>query len=168
MMNMLLPLLCFMPMVMALIAYIAGRKSKTLRAIIVGGNGAVGKSAEGRLASVGIKTVVRKAGANAIETSMAIAQMAVEEGMHANYMGVATTNGYWDALTGGPLCGLRGGVLVLASQKNVSATALPRALSSSIVHAYVLGGRGALDDGVFNAFAATTANKPKVNSALQL
>ena len=39
MINLLLPLLCFLPMVMGLVAYIAGKKNKNLRAIIVGGTG---------------------------------------------------------------------------------------------------------------------------------
>ena len=37
--NLLLPLLCFLPMVMALVAYVAGRKSKPLRNVVVGGTG---------------------------------------------------------------------------------------------------------------------------------
>ena len=39
--NMLLPILCFLPMVMGLVAYIVGRKNKSLRSVIVGGTGIV-------------------------------------------------------------------------------------------------------------------------------
>ena len=111
---------------------------------------------EAALAGAGVTEVVRRAGKNAIETSMAIAQLAIDEGMSANFMGVATTSGYWDALTGGPLCGLRGGVLVLASPANTNAAGLSASYKDQMLRGYVLGGRGALPDEVMSAFVAST------------
>ena len=127
------------------------------RAIITGGKGAIPEQAEADLKSAGgVKDVLRKAGKVAIDTSLDFAAFALDEGMSANYMGVATTGGFWDALTGGPLCGKRNGVLVLASEANQTATAFPAAHKADIEHAYVFGGTSAISKAVFDAFDATT------------
>ena len=133
------------------------------RAIIVGGHAAVPVRAESDLAAAGIGTIQRKWGATAIETSKAVAELAIAEGLSANHMGVATTASFHDALTGGPLCGKLGGVLVLASESNTSNTALPAAHKAEIERAYVFGGTAALSEKVFAAFEASTGEAPALN-----
>ena len=111
---------------------------------IVGGELAVSRAVEGQLAERGIEVVGRLAGDNAVMTSAAIAEFEVSQGMSADGMGVATVDGYWDALTGAALCGSEGSVLVLASDSDrraIDAVAAP-----SVSRAYVFGGEMAVSD----------------------
>ena len=111
---------------------------------IVGGELAVSRAVEGQLAERGIEVVGRLAGDNAVMTSAAIAGFEVSQGMSADGMGVATVDGYWDALTGAALCGSEGSVLVLASDSDrraIDAVAAP-----SVSRAYVFGGEMAVSD----------------------
>ena len=126
------------------------------RVIIVGGRAAVAARTESDLKKAGVGEVDRKWGDNAIITSHAFASFALSDGMSANHMGVATVTGHWDALTGGALCGRKGGVLVLASADNTSNTTLPRLNRKWISRAYILGGTAVLPTSVFSAFAAST------------
>ena len=134
------------------------------RAVIVGGTVVVAPSMEKTLANLGIGTVVRKSGGIAIETSRDFASWAIGNGMSANYMAVATVNDFYDALTGGPLCGLHNGVLVLASNENTSNTVIPAKYKSNIAHAYLLGGPAALGDSVLDAFRAATRASASLRS----
>ncbi len=126
------------------------------RAIIVGGSKVVSSNTESTLRKAGIGTVSRRWGNDALKTSMSFARFCIGEGMSANYMAVATVDGYWDALTGGPLCGKKGGVLVLASNGNTENTALSKSYRSGMTRAYLLGGSSALSAKVLNAFDAST------------
>ena len=126
------------------------------RAIIAGGAAAIPTRAESDLADAGIATLERKWGMDAIGTSKAIAELAIAEGMSANHMGVATAATYYDALTGGPLCGKLNGVLVLATEDDTSNTSVPAARKNDVKRAYVFGGTAALSEAVFNAFDAST------------
>ena len=137
------------------------------RAVIVGGNAAVSAEVEGQLASANV-SVTRLSGKNALETSAKIAQWELGEGMGLTYMGVATTNGYWDALTGASLCGATNSVLVLA---NVAGgyTAIDAVYDKSNaygVHGYVFGGRAAISEATMTYLeskgsqAAKTSPKP--------
>ena len=125
-------------------------------AVIAGGTSAVSSRTEGDLKKAGIADVKRAAGDDAVQTSLELAKWAISQGMSADHMGVATTDGFWDALAGGPLLGRQGGVLVLANDNNVSNTVLPAANKAKITRAYIFGGEAALEPKVMNAFEATT------------
>lgn len=80
--------------------------------VIVGGRGAVPETVEEQLRDFDI---VRLSGKDAIATSAAIARWELDEqGMTTEHLSVATTEGYWDALTGAALVGKQNSVLVLA------------------------------------------------------
>ena len=72
---------------------------------IVGGTAAISDAVRSMLDRSGIKVNGRLAGNTAIETSEAVARHGLKLGMTADSMGVATTSGYWDALSGAALCG---------------------------------------------------------------
>ena len=93
-----------------------------------------------------------------------IADFAISEGMSANYMGVATSTGYWDALTGGALCGRNNGVLVLASNTDTSGTRIPSKFSSKVTRAYMFGGEAALNKKVFSTFELTTKSSSRLKA----
>ena len=132
------------------------QKAGYTRVVITGGPDAVKPSTENRLVTAGVKDIKRAWGDDAIKTSIEFANFAISEGMSANFMGVATSADYYDALTGGPLCGINNGVLVLASNTDLSATSVPQTNKSSITHAYIFGGTDALSEAVSDAFEATT------------
>ena len=132
------------------------KKKGFARAVIVGGALSIPTRAESDLADCGIGSLERKWGASAVETSAALAQLAIDEGLSANHMGVAAATTFHDALCGGPLCGKMGSVLVLATDDNTTNTGLATSNSESIERAYVFGGTATLSQGVYEAFAATT------------
>ena len=113
------------------------------RAVIAGGTAAVDARTEADLAGVGIKEVRREWGDTAIGTSRRLAEFALSEGL-SSAIGVATINGYWDALTGGPLLGKCGGVLVLASDDDTSNSKLLADHKEVLAHAHLFGGEAAL------------------------
>jgi len=63
----------------------------------------------------------RRWGQNAIDTSAKIARFELDQGMGCNGICVATGQGYWDALAGGPLAAKYNAVLVLSNPSNYSA-----------------------------------------------
>ena len=130
---------------------VAIQKGGYSKAVIVGGGAAVDASAEAALAKAGVKDVSRQAGANAYATSQRFATWAMKQGLSANQMGVATADGYWDALTGAALCGKNGSVLVLADAMNTTALDVAKANKSSIKQAYVFGGASAVGTQAWNA-----------------
>ncbi len=91
-------------------------------------------------------------GAHAVETSEAVADFGLSQGMGCDKMGVATTNGYWDALSGAPLCGLNNSVLVLAGDSTSSSISGFMAKNKDRIGAsYVFGGEAALDASTYQA-----------------
>ena len=126
------------------------------QAVIVGGTAAVDASTEAALTGAGVAHVTRQAGVDAYETSKALASWAIQQGLSADKMGVATAGGYWDALTGAALCGKNGSVLVLADAGHTQALDVARANSASVVKAYVFGGTSAVAPEAFNAAVAAT------------
>lgn len=80
--------------------------------VIAGGSQAVSKSTENQLA--GIK-VTRLAGKTALDTSAAVASWGLDHGLTTSDLFVATSAGYWDALTGAALAGKLGSALVLVN-----------------------------------------------------
>lgn len=84
-------------------------------AIIVGGDLAVTPAVESQIEAAGIHVETRLAGDNAVLTSAEIAKYDIAHEPGITGACVATTDGYWDALTGAALCGRAGDVLVLAN-----------------------------------------------------
>ena len=126
---------------------------------IVGGPVAISDNVRSQIEANGIRVVGRFAGADSIETSQLVAQFGIEK-MHMtpNYMGVATTDGYWDALAGAALCGSKGSVLVLANgPQATSVTSFMKKYSGSIADFYIFGGTAAVSKATENA--AETAAK---------
>ena len=124
--------------------------------LIAGGEQSVSAQVEAQLAAAGIPaaSIVRLAGESAVETSASIALHCLGSGMHADGLGVATTAGYWDALTGAALCGFRGAPLVLVNDANRSAiqsVVAPRA--RQLESAYVLGGPLSVSVDTWNVLA---------------
>ncbi|MBR3235623.1 MAG: cell wall-binding repeat-containing protein [Atopobiaceae bacterium] len=117
------------------------------RAVIVGGTAAVSTTAESQVKGAGVSTVVRLAGDTALDTSAKIAAWEIGEGMGVSHMAVATSSGYWDALTGAAVCGKQASVLVLLGGDNAkdpyrAFDAL--ADEGTVIHGHVLGGEAAV------------------------
>ncbi|MBQ9069534.1 MAG: cell wall-binding repeat-containing protein, partial [Eggerthellaceae bacterium] len=123
--------------------------------IIVGGPVAVSKKVENILRANDM-SVKRLAGSNAYTTSKAVAQWGVTQGLSANKMGVATTNGYHDAVCGAALCGKSASVLVLADDKNSANSSVAKTYKSKIARGYVFGGELAVGKKTYDAFNAAT------------
>ena len=126
------------------------------RVVIVGGKAAVSAHVEEQLASVGIgsKDVIRLAGKTALDTSAKIAEWELAEGMTLSRMAVATSNGYWDALTGAALCGQQSSVLVLVSTTD-GYTAFDAVYDpAQVIEGHVFGGRAAVSDASLEYFKA--------------
>ena len=125
-------------------------------AVVVGGPAAVKEETEVVLKSqAGVKEAIRRWGQNAYETSFQFARYALEQGMLANHMGVATVFDYQDALTGGALCGKNDGVLVLASndaENGCQNTLLVKENKGGVATGFLFGGSVALNDNVLKAF----------------
>ena len=134
----------------------AMRSGGITKAIIVGGEMAVSSDVERQLGSAGITVERRLWGDNAVQTSAAIASFEMAQGMSADGMAVATTNGYWDALSGAALCGSRGSVLVLANDSDRRAIdQIAGANVAGITSAYVFGGEMAVSASTYDYLATT-------------
>ena len=128
----------------------AMKQAGVKKAIIAGGAAAVNGTTVNKLKAAGI-SVERKYGDDAVATSAAFAQWAIKQGMKADKMGVATTGGFYDALTGSALCGKNNSVLVLASpDSSAGATTVIKANKSKMTTGYVFGGKAAVSDKILN------------------
>ena len=108
--------------------------------IIVGGKEAVTENVEKQLRSAGITIKTRLWGQMAVDTSKAIAEWGIANGMNANKMGVATSQNFPDALAGAAFCGKNKSVLVLADDKASLNATFPKAYKNNITRGYVFGG----------------------------
>ncbi len=132
------------------------------RVVIVGGNLVVSDQVESQLASIGLGTdkVKRLAGGGALDTSGLIASWEIEsEHLSIEHLSVATSNGYWDALTGAALTGKQESVIVL-----VSPTGDCRALDAvydyapgSVTAGHVYGGPLAISEAAWARITGTWA-----------
>lgn len=113
---------------------------------IIGGSGAVSNNVESQIRASGM-SIERIWGQSAINTSQAVAQFSIKQGMKANNMGIATTNSYHDGLAAGPLLGKNNSVLVLTNSKDMSAikAIYNRKTVSSL---YIFGGKYAVGENV--------------------
>lgn len=121
------------------------------RVVLCGGTAVVSDGVKSQLPGV---RVTRLGGANAYETAAKIAGWCLDNGMEATAVGVATGDGYWDALTGASLCGAKGGPLVLVGGGTGDAAAFLAANRGDVVDCYVFGGTAAVTRAEFNAVKA--------------
>lgn len=119
---------------------------------IVGGVNAITPAVEQQLRDAGIELADRIAGETAIDTSGEAASYGISLGMTANGMGIATADGYWDALSGGPFCGKMNSVIVLVSgPDSPTITGFISDHATDINGAYVFGGPLAVREDTFAA-----------------
>ena len=114
------------------------------------------------LKNAGIANVKRCSGNDAYGTAIDLAKWELEQGMSTDKMGVATINGYWDALTGAALCGKNHSVLVLADDyKTQAVDQIMKPNKDSIRSYYIFGGERAVGKQAASAcqsiFARTTS-----------
>ena len=127
------------------------------KVVIVGGTAVVAQSVEEQLKATGIQVLPRLAGQTAIDTSIKVAEYGVKCGMSADNMGVATQNGYWDALAGAALCGKLNSVLVLVDQvDSASIKGFAGKYADRIDRGFVFGGKYAVSNEVFGALKSAT------------
>lgn len=126
------------------------------RVYIVGGSVVVNDSVAQKIEKSGIQVAGRLWGNTAVETSERVAEYGFTQGMFCAKMGVATTNGYWDALAGAPLCGLNNSVLLLAyDAKSHSVNDFAKAHKADIGAGYVFGGEMAVSKATYDALLAS-------------
>ena len=119
----------------------AMRKGGITGVYIVGGTAAVGNEAEAQLSSSGITVLGRLWGADAVDTSLKVAQFSLGLGLSADGFGVATSTGYWDALAGAALCGKNGSTLIIVDGPRATTIAgFAKANKADVEHAYIFGG----------------------------
>ncbi len=105
---------------------------------------------------------LRLAGDDAYQTSLVVAKWCVEQGMKGTACGVATGNGYWDALSAGPLCGKANIPIVLA------ADAFPVCVDKfikerGIKQGYIFGGPAAISNPLESKILGAPANPSVVD-----
>ena len=134
---------------------------KTLKiknVIIVGGKLAVTPNVVSQLNKIGITKISRKEGKTGVLTSQEIAKWGLSIGLTANKMGVATSQGYPDALAGAALCGYNNSVLVLADDKDMTNASFPGPYKAIIKKGYVFGGKLAVGEKTFAALEKIVYN----------
>lgn len=130
-------------------------------AVIVGGTAAVSAGVEQELADPTGDgdtdvSVTRYRGANRFETSLRVAEAAVEQGADPERTWLATGNNWPDALAAGPAAAADGGVLLLVNGASLDGSPTTRdwVRSGSDADRLVLvGGRGAIAPSVEDALA---------------
>ncbi len=138
-------------------AYDAITAGNFKKIIIVGGTAAVSDFVRGQLCSEAYEQdqIVRIAGKTALDTSMEIVEweLGPEMNMGVTHMMVATSNGYWDALTAAPVAGKLNSVVALVDQygQHMQAYNVTTVQAKTPVDVgYILGGRMALSEAVSN------------------
>lgn len=123
---------------------------------VLGDENAVSQAVEDTLAAEfgGHDHVVRLDGASRYETARAIADHAVSvRGLNANGLALATGSNFPDALSGGPLQGKNGSVLLLSAPAYLhpAAEGFLSAHADDVFLMYALGGSTALSDGTWSS-----------------
>lgn len=122
--------------------------------LIAGGTAAVPDGLESALAaSLGPEHVARAAGATRYETAALLAEAAVENGLSWDGVGVATGEGFADALSGGAMLGSVGAPLLFTRPNELlpAVESTLRMHSSDIGTVHVLGGDGAVGQDVVDS-----------------
>jgi putative cell wall-binding protein len=125
------------------------------RIVVLGGEAAVSSAVVSQLYGYA-GSIERWSGASRFETAAAISHQSFNPGVPVAY--VATARSFPDALSGGAVAGHLGGPILLVEQYSIpiaTASELVRLSPGSIV---VLGGEGAVSEGVRAALAAYTTS----------
>lgn len=135
------------------------RSKNFKRVVLIGGESVLAPALVQQLNQAGVKNIQRIAGETAYDTSALFAQWALNHGMRANNMAIATGYGYEDALVGAALCGKKGSVMVLADDSNTTAVDLiVDAQKNKISNYYILGGQSVVgervSEGLENVFSS--------------
>lgn len=136
------------------LAVIDGQRPICVR--IVGGPQAVGWGVQHRIKALGVGCE-RIAGMNRYDTAVCLARSAcAESGDSAESVGIASGQGYADALVGGAMLGRRGGVLLLVQPSSIpqSAHSFLASEAGPSTQTFVLGGEGAVSGVVENRVRA--------------
>lgn len=116
------------------------------KVLLLGGIGSVSDSVKIQLAGI---ECTRLWGASAPETSVAIANYSLQNGMVADNMAVATSESHYDALAGACFCGKKNSVLLLVSDANQTPIDLfVEPHFNDIFHGYIFGGRFSVSESV--------------------
>ena len=118
--------------------------------LIAGGTSAVSSEVEDQLRSLGIADITRKAGPIALDTSAQLAQWQIDHGMTTDYLTVATSAGYWDALSAAPLAAKRNSVIVLVDRSGDyrALDAIYHYRNAAVDTGYIIGGTQAIPNAV--------------------
>lgn len=128
--------------------------------VIVGGTEVVYSDVETQLAGIGIGSddITRLGGDDRSETTLTVALWCVEEqGMQYEKCGLATTNTFPDALTGGAFCGRNNAVVMLISDENAEAIGQMLAEANgetTLTRVYVFGGTEAVSAEAYDTMKA--------------
>lgn len=108
------------------------------RVLLLGGAAVVKPAVESQIKYA---TKVRLAGAEAVDTSIVIAEYGLSNGLTANKMGIATSESYYDALSGVTLCGRNKAPMLLVSDGDINTVCeFVASRKSAIDHGYIFGG----------------------------
>ncbi len=111
---------------------------------IVGGTGAVSQGVQNAIAALGA-SVSRHSGPSRVDTSLAIADLALQQGLAGATVQLATARAFPDALAGGALAPRLGAPVILTEPGALSAeTASWLRARSNLDRVLLLGGTGAL------------------------
>ena len=136
----------------------AMKEAKITQCYIAGGTYWIPEQVTKDLEAEGITVIKQIMGENAVETSVAIGELAIAEyGMHAEGMGAADMRAHYDALASAALCGKNGSVLVLVTdEKLATATAFAKANADKIWNGYVFGGTASVSEASMKALEDAT------------
>ena len=126
-------------------------------AYIVGGTAAVTPNVEEQLKRNGVDLADRLAGANGIETSRAIADFALENGLTVANMAFATSLNFPDALGGAALCGKNASVLLLCNEGADGNLSFATERVAGIDTGYVFGGTYAFSERLYDRLLANAS-----------
>lgn len=121
------------------------------RVLICGGTSSVASGVEGQLDDAGIDEVIRLRGRTALDTSREVALWEVSEaGMGTAHLAIASSEGYWDALTAAPVAGKTASVLVLVG-KDGGYQAFEGVHDADLLeHGHLVGGTSSLSEEVWD------------------
>ena len=137
------------------------RAGSITKVYIVGGTAAISENVATQLKKANFTVVDRLWGNTAIETSEEVAKCGLKLGMTADKMGVATNDGYWDALSGAALCGKNNSVLVLVGDSSShSISGFVKSNSNQIITAEIFGGTAVVDATTEKALKDATTSVP--------
>lgn len=108
------------------------------KVLLLGGTAVVKPAVESQIKYA---TKVRLAGAEAVDTSIVIAEYGLSNGLTANKMGIATSESYYDALSGVTLCGRNKAPMLIVSDGGINTVCeFVASRKSAIDHGYIFGG----------------------------